>query len=123
MRPSSVGRWLLTSTLLWAVACDPPCKRTCRKVLDCGNLSSDRLAIDACEQDCNRQEELYDQWDDEEKQDLFKEHKRCLLDATCDEIAEGVCYVGYEDLFHFEPAQPASATQTTESSTAGTLDE
>jgi len=98
-----VLRPLLMLGLLGAAACDPPCKRTCRKVLDCGNLSTDRLALDACIQDCTVQEQLYSDWEDERKEDLFVDHKRCLLDATCDEIADGVCYVGYEDLFPFEP--------------------
>ena len=93
--------------LLGVAACDPPCQRTCRKVLECGNLQTDRLALEACEQDCERQEQLYDDWEDEAKQDLFKDHKRCLLDATCDEIADGECFVGYEELFVFEPVAPS----------------
>jgi hypothetical protein len=91
--------------LLLAVAfgagCNPSCKRTCRKVLECGNLSTDRLALGACVEDCQKQEQLYDNWDDEAKQDLFVDHKRCLVGATCEEIEEGVCYDGYEDLFSF----------------------
>jgi hypothetical protein len=93
----------LTPALMLAVAtaCNPPCKRTCNKLLDCGNLSTDRLAVSACIEDCEKQQQLYQDWDDEEKQDLFVAHKRCLVDASCEEIEEGVCYDGYEELFSF----------------------
>jgi len=84
-----------------AAACNPPCKRTCSKVLACGNLSTDRLALDACVEDCEKQQQLYQSWNDEAKQDLFVDHKRCLVHASCEEIEEGVCYDGYEELFTF----------------------
>ena len=88
--------------LLMLVACPPPCKQVCKKVLFECSLDSERLALDACEENCERQEFLYKIWDDEVKQDLFDDHKRCIKRSTCDEIAEGVCYEDFEDLFLFD---------------------
>jgi len=102
--------------LLGLAACNPRCERTCRKLLDCGNLQSDRLAVEACEQDCLRQEDLYAEWGDDDKAELFKEHKRCLMQATCDEIADGECFVGYEELFVFEPVALESELEEAETS-------
>ena len=65
------------------------------------NLSTDRLALGACVEDCELQRQLYEDWDDQEKQDLYVDHKRCLVGSTCEEIEDGVCYEGYEDLFVF----------------------
>lgn len=91
----------LLLSLAFAAGCNPPCKRTCRKVLECGNLSTDRLALGACVEDCSKQEQLYEDWDDEVKQDLFADQKRCLLGSSCEEIEDGVCYDGYEELYAF----------------------
>jgi hypothetical protein len=89
---------------LLLVGCPPPCKQVCRKVLfECGDLDSERVALAECEDSCNRQEALYEQWEDERKQELFDDHKRCLNQSSCDEIADGVCYDGFEDLFVFDP--------------------
>jgi hypothetical protein len=109
-----VLRSLLAIALIGVAACDPPCKRTCRKVLDCGNLSTDRLALDACIADCSQQELLYEEWEDERKEELFTEHKRCLLDATCEEIEAGECYVGYEELFPFAPNPDPAVLESSE---------
>jgi hypothetical protein len=92
---------VLAVVLLGVGACNPPCKRTCRKVLACGNLDTDRLALGACVEDCIAQENLYDTWKDKEKQALFVDHKQCLVQSSCEEIDEGVCYDGYEELFTF----------------------
>jgi len=50
------------------------------------------VALDECTESCQRQDFLYQQWEDEEKQDRFDDHKACLKDASCDEITNGVCY-------------------------------
>jgi len=72
--------------------CAPSCDRVCDKVIACG-LDSPRTSQDACVEDCDRQAALYDEWwDDQVKVDAFKEHKRCVMDATCDELAAGACY-------------------------------
>ena len=71
--------------------CTPRCQETCTKVLDCG-LESTRVARDECIFACREQQDLYAEWEDETKIEAFKEHKRCLRAATCDEIEAGVCY-------------------------------
>ena len=85
-----------------AQACAPPCRQVCRKVLfECDNLDSDRVALDECEASCQQQDAVYQVWQDEEKQDLFDAHKSCIGSSTCEEIAAGACYEGYEELFLF----------------------
>jgi len=90
----------LTGSVL--VACAPPCKQVCRKTLNCA-LDSERVAQDECEDSCRRQETLYARWQDDVKAALFDDHKRCIKRSSCDELAEGVCYEGFEDLFVFDP--------------------
>ncbi|HHO53215.1 MAG TPA: hypothetical protein ENK18_20655 [Deltaproteobacteria bacterium] len=93
---------LFFSLLLSIPACTPPCQQVCRKVLfDC-QLDSERVALLECEQSCDRQETLYRQWQDDEKLALFMEHRRCLARSTCEEIRDGLCYDGFEDLFIFD---------------------
>jgi hypothetical protein len=94
-------RFLLPVLLL--VACAPPCERTCRKVLfDC-RLNSERVALDECVDSCARQEELYVAWENDELLQLERDHRRCLADSTCEQIAAGECFEGYEELFPFDP--------------------
>jgi hypothetical protein len=93
---------LLAMTVALAEACAPPCRQVCRKVLfECGDLGSERVALDECEVSCLRQEALYQEWEDERKEELFDDHRRCIARSSCDELAEGVCYDGYEELFVF----------------------
>jgi hypothetical protein len=90
---------MLPLTLLWAVGCTPPCQDVCRKILDCGTLESQRVAVEECELSCEVQAALYADWEDEAKEEAFDDHKRCLMQESCDDIAEGVCYD--EDIFVF----------------------
>ena len=98
---SRIGSLLLFAGLCGSMACNPGCKRTCHKLLDCGNLDTDRLAFNGCVADCEQQTALYETWKDKDKQALFRAHKRCLVHAECEEIAAGECYEGYEELFVF----------------------
>ncbi len=74
--------------------CDPTCRQSCKKVLSC----SDELDIDGqrladCEDYCLRQQQLYDDtWDDPDLSEAFHAMKRCIRDATCDELAAGECH-------------------------------
>lgn len=96
-------RLLLMACALPLSACPPPCGQVCRKVLfDC-ELDSERVAFEECEASCERQDALYQQWEDETLQDLFDDHRRCIARSSCDELAEGACYEGYEALFVFDP--------------------
>lgn len=45
-----------------------------------------------CEVSCVAQQDQLNGWDDVAAQDAFDEELRCLVDATCAEIGEGVCY-------------------------------
>ncbi|MEZ4241550.1 MAG: hypothetical protein R3F59_36465 [Myxococcota bacterium] len=103
---------------LAATGCVPPCGQVCRKVLFTCDLNSERVAFDECEASCTQQLELYRQWRDDELLDLFDDHRRCIAHSSCDEIAAGQCYDGYEALFVFDPskelADPDPGTSPTE---------
>jgi hypothetical protein len=72
--------------------CVPTCRATCDKTLRCGNLDSERVALAECVDMCQRQDVLYQQWQDEEKSEAFDDHRRCVSSTSCDDIAEGECY-------------------------------
>lgn len=104
-----------TATIGWmllglASGCGPPCGQVCRKLLfDC-ELDTERLAFEACETSCKQQDATYHAWEDDELAAMFNDHLRCLSRSSCDEIAQGVCYDGYEALFVFDP-DAVDATQ------------
>jgi hypothetical protein len=87
-------------------ACTPPCGQLCRKVLYTCELDSERVALDDCENSCSQQLDLYRRWQDEELIELFEQHRRCIARSSCEEIAAGECYEGYERLFVFDPDKP-----------------
>ncbi|MBN2798911.1 MAG: hypothetical protein JXX28_07155 [Deltaproteobacteria bacterium] len=89
-------RWLLLALLL--AGCEPTCETVCTDVLAC-DLDSDRVSHEECETSCVRQQQLYEDWEDDAKRELFAEHKTCLHQASCEEIAAGQCYD--ETLFLF----------------------
>lgn len=93
-------RWLFVTGVLFA-GCAPPCGSVCRKVLGCG-IDSERVSQIECEDSCTQQSALYASWDNEEIQSLYEDHRRCLMRSSCDEIAAGECYTGYEALFVFD---------------------
>jgi hypothetical protein len=103
------SRWLLPLVVLAGAlhaGCTPRCQEVCTKVLDCG-LESTRVARDECVFACQEQQELYQIWEDETKIEAFKEHKRCLRSATCQEIEAGVCYDPELFIFDAPGAQQA----------------
>ena len=74
-------------------ACAPTCERTCKKLLDCGNLDSQRVSVAECEVSCTNQLGMYDGWiDEEELEQAFDDHRRCLVRTSCDAIEAGECY-------------------------------
>src|SRR5687768_6458568 len=101
---------LMAAPLVTALlaGCSPPCGQVCRKILNQCELDSQRVAFDECEASCEAQETLYLEWDNEHLQDLFDDHKRCIARSSCEEIADGVCYEGYEELFVFDPDKELS---------------
>ncbi len=78
-------------------ACAPTCEQVCRKARECH--VTDRLFQHECEESCTRQRALYDEWEDEALQEAFAAHRRCIAQATCEELEAGVCYD--EALFPF----------------------
>jgi hypothetical protein len=86
---SSTGA--LVAAVLLLGGCEPTCAETCKAVLAC-DLGTDRVSRQECEVSCTRQEAQYESWEDDDKLDLLADHKRCVVDATCDELAGGACY-------------------------------
>lgn len=102
MRPSSA---LWVGLFLAATACAPNCERTCRKLLDCGTLETDRVSVNECEASCTAQLTMFNGWQDEDElNEAFDEHRRCLVQSTCDQVEAGECYderlfqVGVDDV-------------------------
>ena len=89
---------MVLAAVIAGSGCAPSCEHTCRKVLAC-DLGTERIAQQECVDSCEAQDALYQSWDDEEKIDAFDDHRRCLVQSSCDEIADGACYD--EDLFVF----------------------
>ena len=73
--------------------CTPSCERTCRKLLDCGSLETDRVSLVECRASCELQISQYEGWADEKELDkALDSHRRCLVRSTCGEIEAGECY-------------------------------
>lgn len=90
---------VIAATAALSTACDPSCQRTCRRLLECDTLYTARLSQEECEASCQDQEGLYDEWEDPDLQDRFRDYKVCVMDSTCNAIAEGECYD--EELYAF----------------------
>lgn len=99
------GRRLLRPDLIVVVAalfaggCTPTCGQVCHKLLDCGNLGTERVAFAQCEESCLDQRAVLEDWEDEAQIDAFDDHRRCLASSSCEEIEDGTCYD--EVLFSF----------------------
>ena len=89
---------VLISIAALGSGCTPDCEQTCRHVLEC-DIDSPQVAIDQCRASCETEQHLYEAWGDEDKQQAFRDERSCLVGATCDEIADGVCYD--EDMYTF----------------------
>lgn len=78
--------------------CEPSCRTTCKKLLACDDVETPRVAESDCEYSCEAQQKMYeDDWGDLQKRDAFGQTKQCVMDNTCADIADGVCYD--EDLY------------------------
>jgi hypothetical protein len=75
----------------FASGCSVNCTNACKKLLSC-DLQDGLVLLDECEDSCQRQEVLYELWEDEEKEQALVDHERCVISSTCDEISSGVCY-------------------------------
>ena len=83
---------LITSLGITGVGCEPSCEQTCQVLLDCEETHTDRLALDDCTAACLVQERLYDDWDDTELRDGFADYKHCVMEESCADISDGICY-------------------------------
>ncbi|MBW1877697.1 MAG: hypothetical protein JRJ84_04975 [Deltaproteobacteria bacterium] len=81
---------MLAVLVLAGAGCAPSCDRVCHKVLDCDLRP--RLSQLECKESCLRQGGLYEEWEDDDKLEDFAAHRRCIMQATCDELEDGVCY-------------------------------
>lgn len=80
-----------------ATACEPTCKQTCTRLLECEEVDTPRQGIDECQAACEIQQRLYEDWEDLQAREAMAEVKRCIRAEECDAIAEGACYD--EDLY------------------------
>jgi hypothetical protein len=89
MPRTSVLLLVLTSA---AWGCTPTCGDVCDHVVACENEGTERMSSVECEEQCLQQKALYADWSDGVKRDAFEDELSCLNGASCDDIAEGVCY-------------------------------
>ena len=73
-------------------ACAPTCERTCKKLLACEGIEAPHMNIDECTSACSAQQNLYEEWDDPDKEEAFKNLKSCIVSSECDGVESGVCY-------------------------------
>lgn len=85
----------MTMFFIWAIiglGCVPDCEKTCTKLLDCESVDTPMLSLQECASACAAQEDVYQGWDDTQKQAAFDDLKSCIVDSECSEISDGVCY-------------------------------
>ena len=85
-------RLLLLTCLVPASACEPSCKKTCKKLLECDNIEMARTEIEECEASCSIQQDMFDDWEATDERERFKDLKKCIRSNECSDIANGVCY-------------------------------
>jgi hypothetical protein len=74
------------------LACTPTCEEACRKLVECENPGTELLGVDACEEQCREQRDLYAEWDDQQLIDAFDDSLSCYTETSCDSLASGACY-------------------------------
>ncbi len=96
MRTDLTIRWAVSglglAVILLSSACTPTCRETCKKLLACEDLDSERVALDACDDSCGDLDAQYEDWEDESLIEALDEHKKCVGSSTCEEIGAGVCF-------------------------------
>ncbi len=85
--------------LTLAAGCTPTCKDVCVKLLECDDVESPRVSEYECRDACERQENLYEEWEDFQAQDKHYAERDCIMDMECSDIADGACYD--EELYLF----------------------
>lgn len=73
-------------------ACEPSCERVCKKIVACEAIDTPRQAVLDCQDSCELQQQLYEDWEDLQAREALADLKECVMDEECDAIADGVCY-------------------------------
>ncbi len=79
--------------------CTVTCTDACEKLLSC-EVGNGLVVLDECEDSCQRQEVMYEMWEDEAQEEAFAEHQRCIVSSSCDELDAGTCYT--EEMYIFK---------------------
>ena len=82
-----------------AAGCTPTCKEVCVKLLECDDVESPRVSEYECRDQCERAENLYEEWEDLQVLEQHYDERDCIMDMECSEIADGACYD--EELYLF----------------------
>jgi hypothetical protein len=88
---------LLLLTL--AAGCTPTCKEVCVKLLECDDVESPRVSEYECRDQCEREENLYEEWEDLQALEQHYDERDCIMGTECADIASGACYD--EELYLF----------------------
>jgi hypothetical protein len=98
LRPHLVALVGLVAVL---TACDATCQQTCRQlIVECDGVEHSGTTRDECEVQCEQQKTLYeDTWEDEDLSLRFADYRNCVVDSTCADVEDGVCYD--EELFAY----------------------
>ena len=91
----SIALGVIMLVLLYALGCTATCDQACVALLKCeeeGAFSAPSMNQDECQSACAAQENVYSNWDDQEKQQSFDDLKDCIVGSECSELADGVCY-------------------------------
>jgi hypothetical protein len=83
---------MIITTFFMMFACAPTCEQTCKKILTCEELSSPGMNLDECTSACSAQQNVYEAWDDPDKENAFDDLKSCIVAEECESVTEGVCY-------------------------------
>lgn len=77
-------------------ACTPTCDKVCTKLLDCEVLDTENSPKTECVLECKLHENTYNELDDADTDtgldESFDALKSCIMDETCDNLAEGSCH-------------------------------
>lgn len=100
--------WLALGVLALQ-ACAPQCDTVCNKIEKCApEIGAERIIPGQCEESCKRENQLYDAWQDDSKIDAFEEQRRCVMQSSCDELADGACYDDSSGLYVYGDPPPGT---------------
>ncbi len=82
----------LALLLILASGCTPTCKQVCDKLLECEDVESYRVSEWECRDACEREENLYEDWEDLQALEQHHQERECIVDSECADIADGACF-------------------------------